>query len=370
MFTSFMSHITSYLSLNLHISYFRPGKITIKRTSWDINKRIPITKAADYDIQLWENAMEQFGVLDEMSELPTGVQLPIHNYPEYSIISTIFRYNDTRYTGVHKTDGPVIIPFTGISMSAIEWGIFTERLPEIIEQCKEKKEENDRKRKQDSAQGPNQIKVYTWAWIVGGTQFLESGEEIYYTESDAKEAGLKREPAPGVSYPADNGTPTLLVHSEFQDPISIPKHVLLCYFTMLESRIAAASAELCTACAINEEDSLAAHNAKGNCKDDATPHVDVHWETAKKDINLRKLVCVFVGSRCAFSSKTVHCIQAVETVLQVLPEWYVKHTLAERMAGIDANDTLACDDIAHASLKRLIIKADKRLNGCIRPKEL
>ena len=359
-----MFRIASFYFALLHFLYnfyhFSPGKITIKRVSWDMKQRKPITKAADYDVELWENAMNQFGTLNDLCELGTGVQLPIDKFPEYNIISTIFRYNDTRYTGVHMSNGDAIIPFTGISMSQHEWDEFVDRLPEIIELSKGKTQERDSlKRKHDSVQGLNQIKVYTWEWIVAGNVFRESGEEVYYSEEDARDYAMKREPVAGLTYPTQSGAPTLLVQEKFADVIAIPEHVMLCYLTMLESRIEVLKEDSCTACAVKEIDSLSAHTHEGNCMDDTCAHIDLHFENAKKDVNIRKLISVFTISRRGMTPKIPSVIQAAETVLSILPGWFLKSTIGE-----------AADKDATRSLKRLIIKADKRVNGCMRPEKL
>ena len=344
-------------------SHYRRNTVTLTKIFYRCGK--PAPRTVDYPVDVWEAVVQHLAKIRTFNEAAAPLILPLKD--DYQVITELFARNNTVYTGIHKMKGKSIQTGTGINMNQSEWNNLCADLPRIIELCKNDKLPEKAevevvkgvKRKleclTDDDQNPRAI-TYVWKWVVNGRVIREaSKEEVYFTLEDAQRAGNSAAPIEGISYVSENGSKAKLqVEFEAIDEPEPSKVMLLCYLTMLESRIHVGKTSMCTAHAVDDPSQFA-HFADGNCADDTVDHLQEHFDNAKRSVDMRSLILVFSLLRSRYSRKVSPCTQIAETILQILPDWFLKKSLRE---GFTTGET--------CNLKDLVIEADKSMNNIVR----
>ena len=254
---------------------------------------------------------------------------------DYFMVTSVCKYNNTRYKGIQRLDYEGIIdPEGGINMDCEEWSAFVNDYPKIKEEWA-KKPRGAFKRKSDHRGSPSDVATFEWQWVVGNAVVKKSDSAIHYSEESAKDEAQTFQPVRGEDYPSSDDEDNVLleINCVYRAPPFIPEHMLLCYLTLLESQINELRFKNCVAHQDGETDSQVPHTRSGNCLDESIDFVEMYFDKAKNMVPVSLLVSVFASCRARIRARSAFCTQAAQSVKWLMPDFLLKQKIKKGFAG-------------------------------------
>lgn len=265
-----------------------------------------------YGSEVWLEAEKHFLAVAMAKQ--SGNDVKVNLMGDLYLSSKLWGDEQKRYTGIHAFNmlGSVK-PLTGINLTEPEWDTLVENF-HVIKDLLQRKNVSfgSRKRSHDADET---IKVFVARWVSNGKclddeQFVKE----YFSKEEAVRNAQERRPLPGKDYPENEEIPQIRVECLTKPPPEDTDLMRLILIQNMDEKIGSEIKRNCEACQVNS-DSQFDHTRSGNCLDTETDHLDVYYESARKNVKVNELMVVFDGVRKRIGARPVFSKQLAKAAL-------------------------------------------------------
>ena len=269
-------------------------------------------KKVRYSAKTWFAAEKFFKIVRGAQEKGTNTKLNVDG--DMFLISNVWTYNKQRYTGIHQVNGlNYVISNTGVNLDDDEWSVLIDNFEAIKDILGGKKAQlRGVKRKYETIQN---ITVYTPKWFIGMKEMNHAPSADYFSDEEARAAGMAIEPLEGRDFPKGDGIPMMQIMVHEREPMNAVDMMYLIFLYVLDSKIQQKVKDQCEACQV-ESDSQFDHCQTGNCLDDGFDYVDMFLKEVKADLSSYELVNVFDSAREKIKAKPMNSKHLAEAAIK------------------------------------------------------
>lgn len=261
---------------------------------------------------MWLEAQKYFDDVTLAKEGGNNVKINI--VEDLYLASTLWGEEQKRYTGIHSFNPfGSVKPLSGINLTETEWDVLVENFQKIKDLLDGKNAKfGAYKRSHDADET---IKVYVARWILNGKcvddeQFVKE----YFSEEEALRNAQERRPLLGPDQTENQGMLQIRVQCLRKAPPEDTDLMRLVLVQNIDEKIGDEIKRNCEACQVNS-DSQFDHTKSGNCLDIETEHMDVYYESARKNVKVNELMIVFEEVRKRIGAKPVFSKQLAKAAL-------------------------------------------------------
>ena len=273
-------------------------------------------KKVKYDAKTWFTAEKFFKSVTSAQAKGTNVKLNVIG--DMFLISNVWSYNKQRYTGIHQVNNlNYVISTSGVNLDDDEWSVLMDNFQGIkdILNCK-KAHLCGVKRKCDMN---DEVTVYTPKWFLG-MKPMDTGPLVdYYSEDDARNAGMAVEPQQGRDYLKGTGVPMLEIVEHQRKPMDEVDMMYLIFLYVIDRKIQQKAKDQCEACRVRS-DSQSDHCKSGNCLDEEFDFIEMFLKDVKKDLSACDLVNIFDVTCMQMNVKPVNSKLLAQAAMKWVPE--------------------------------------------------
>ena len=259
-------------------------------------------KKVKYDAKTWLAAEKYFKAVGNAQTKGNNLKLNIAG--DMFLISNVWAYNKQRYTGIHQVNNlNYVISDSGVNLDDDEWSILMDNFKGIKDILGGKKAHLcGVKRKCDMN---DEVTVYTPKWFIG-MKPLNLGPLVeYYSEDEARNAGMAMEPQMGRDFPKGSGIPMLEIDEHQRQPMDEVDMMYLIFLYTIDRNIQKKIKDQCEACRVNSN-AQSDHCKSGNCLDDEFDYIDMFHKIVKAELSTCDLVNIFDVVRMQMNVKPVN----------------------------------------------------------------
>lgn len=277
--------------------------------------------------------MEETGLLSSPKDLKDDEEMRqmISQDSDFYLLSSIYKGNNQRYTGVHKLDRDGnFVPGTGVNLGVIEWKTFVinfSRFKDMINNSS-----SEKKLVLNTKKTPNNnVFLYKWEWSMNGVPLIEhnkkSGE--FFTEKEARDEGK-------AFLPEDDGEGAKIFDWESlkldttRKSVEAPDvivHMRTVYLFLLQKYIASRRISMCSGCDIDAPGQRD-HMIMGNCLDVEFDN-DLLLDEAITAIQFNQLRYLFENSRSLMGCKPIFSHLLTRAAKGFIPRNEISQNLKE-----------------------------------------
>ena len=184
-------------------------------------------KKVRYPAKTWFAAEKFFKVMSGAQEKGTNVKLNVDG--DMFLISNVWTYNKQRYTGIHQVNGlNYVASNSGVNLDDDEWSVLMDNFQAMKDLLSGKKAQLwGVKRKFEES---DTITVFTPKWFIGMKELIMGPSVDYFSEDDARNAGMAMKPQEGHDFPKGSGIPMLQIMEEEREPMDTVDMMYLIFF--------------------------------------------------------------------------------------------------------------------------------------------
>ena len=259
-------------------------------------------KKVRYPAKTWLAAEKFFKVVSGAREKGTNVKLNVDG--DMFLISNVWTYNNQRYTGIHQVNGlNYVASNSGVNLDDDEWSVLMDNFQAVKDLLRGRKAQlRGVKRKFEES---DTITVFTPKWFIGMKELIMGPSVDYFSEDDARNAGMAMEPQEGRDFPKGSGIPILQIMEDEREPMDAVDMMYLILLFVMDKKIAKKVKDECEACQV-DSDSQADHCKTGNCLDEGFDYADMYHKQVKSGLNSCELVNVFDATRVKMKAKPIN----------------------------------------------------------------
>ena len=259
-------------------------------------------KKVRYPAKTWLAAEKFFKIVSGAKEQGTNVKLNVDG--DMFLISNVWSYNKQRYTGIHQVNGlNYVTSNSGVNLDDDEWSVLMDNFSAVKDLLHGKKAQlRGVKRKFEES---DSITVFTPKWFIGMKELVTGPSVDYFSEDDARNAGMAMEPQEGRDFPKGSGIPILQIMEDEREPMNPADMMYLIFLFVIDKKIAKKIKDDCEACQVGS-DSQADHCKSGNCLDEGFDYTDMYHKQVKSEVSSYELVNVFDATRAKMKAKPIN----------------------------------------------------------------
>ena len=151
----------------------------------------------------------------------------------------------------------------------------------------------------------DEVTMYTPKWFLG-MKPLNLGPSVeYYSEEDARNAGMAMELQAGHDFPKGSGLPMLKIDEHQHQPMDEVDMMYLIFLYTIDRNIQKKVKDQCEACRV-QSNAQSDHFKSGNCLDEDFDYIEMFYKTVKDELNTCNLVNIFDVVRMQMNVKPVN----------------------------------------------------------------
>ena len=267
-------------------------------------------------------------------ERGTNVKLNVDG--DMFLISNVWSYNKQRYTRIYQVNGlnhqvnglNYMTSNSGVNLDDDEWSVLMDNFSAMKDLLRGKKAQlKGVKRKLEES---DSITGFTPKWFIGMKELVMGPSVDYFSEDNARNAGMSMEPQEGCDFPKGSGIPILQIMEDERVPMNSVDMMYLMFLFVIDKKIVKKIKDECAACQVGS-DSQADHCKSGNCLDEGFDYTEMCHKQVKSEVSSYELVNVFNATHAKMKVKPINskCLATValkrlsdDTILKDLQDSY------------------------------------------------
>ena len=273
-------------------------------------------KKVKYEANTWLAAEKFFKTIANAQTKGTNGKLNVVG--DMFLNSKVWSYNQQRCTGIHQVNNlNYVVSTSGVNLDDDELSVLMENFQDIKDILNGKKAHlRGIKRKCDMN---DEVTVYTPKWFLGMKPMNNGPSVDYYSEGDARNAGMAMEPQLGHDYPKGSGVPILEIVEHQREPMDKVDILYLIFLYTIDRKIQQKVKDQCEACQVHS-DSQPDHCKSGNCLDEEFDYIEIFFKIVKAELSTCDLVNVFDITRMQMNVKTVNLKFLARAAIKWVPD--------------------------------------------------